>query len=203
MLLETLPDLEVVGSATDGVELVELAAETPADVAVVDLDMPELDGASATQRLRTLHPHLKILVLTMHDEQATVIRALRAGAHGYVLKSAGPDRIGQAVRTVADGDTWFTGPVAEHVRRAATRAAPGYLSELSAREAEVLELVARGLGNEAIARELFLSTKTVQNHVSTIMGKLSVTTRAEAVARARDAGLGAPRGMESESPRPG
>ncbi len=191
MLLDTVDGLTVVGVAPDGAALVELAATVPADVVVVDLDMPELDGAEATRALLATRPDLGILVLTMHDEEATVIRALRAGARGYVLKSAGPDAIGRAIATVAHGDTWFTGPIGERVRAAVARGArPGPMGELSARESEVLDLVARGLDNHAIARRLFLSTKTVQNHVSTILAKLTVTTRAEAVARARDAGLG-------------
>lgn len=191
MLLDTVVGIAVVGVAGDGVALVELAATTPADVVVVDLDMPELDGAEAARALLTAHPGLGILVLTMHDDEAAVVRALRAGARGYVLKSAGPDAIGRAITAVAHGDTWFTGPVGERVRAAmAGSHRRGPIAELSARESEVLDLVARGIDNHAIGRRLFLSTKTVQNHVSTIMGKLSVNTRAEAVARARDAGLG-------------
>lgn len=191
MLLDTVDGLTVVGVAPDGAALVELAATVPADVIVVDLDMPGLDGAEAARTLIAARPDLGVLVLTMHDEEPTVIRALRAGARGYVLKSAGPDAISRAIATVAHGDTWFTGPIGERVRAVLSRGAGSHpMGELSARESEVLDLVARGLDNHAIARRLFLSTKTVQNHVSAILGKLGVAGRAEAVARARDAGLG-------------
>lgn len=191
MLLDTVAGLDVVGVATDGAALVALAATVPADVAVVDLDMPGLDGAEATRALLDAHPGMGVVVLTMHDEEATVVRALRVGARGYVLKSAGPDAIARAITAVAHGDTWFTGSVGERVRAVVARGpGRGPLGELSARESEVLDLVARGLDNHAIARRLFLSTKTVQNHVSAILGKLGVVGRAEAVARARDAGLG-------------
>lgn len=191
MLLDTLPGLDVAGIATDGNSLVELADKVAADVAVIDLDMPGLDGASAAAQLRDRHPELRVLVLTMHDDEAAVVRALRAGARGYVLKSAGPDAIARAIHAVAAGDTALSGTVGDRVRVAASRApANGPLPELSARETEVLDLVARGLTNQHIARQLFLSVKTVQNHVSALSTKLGVASRAEAVARGRDAGLG-------------
>lgn len=191
MLLDTLPEIDVAGVAADGNGLVELADRVAADVAVIDLDMPGLDGAGAAAELRERHPELRILVLTMHDDEAAVVRALRAGARGYVVKSAGPDAIARAIHAVAAGDTALSGTVGDQVRAAAGRApATGPIPELSARETEVLDLVARGLGNQEIARRLFLSVKTVQNHVSMLLTKLDVAGRAEAVARARDAGLG-------------
>ena len=191
MLLDTIADLDVVGVASDGAELVAMAETTPADVAVVDLDMPVLDGASAAARLSATCPALAILVLTMHDDQAAVMRALRAGVRGYVLKSAGPAAIGRAIHAVADGDVWMTGTIGEQIRKAAASGHNfGPFPELSIRETEVLDLVARGLSNQEIARRLFLSTKTVQNHVSLIFGKLGVSSRAAAVALAREARLG-------------
>lgn len=191
MMLDTVAGIEVVGAAADGAALVQLAEEVAADVAVVDLDMPVLDGPGAAAELLARRPGLAVLALTMHEDEAMVVRALRAGVRGYVLKTAPPDTIAKAVVAVAEGDTWLAGAVGELVRTAAfRRAGPGPFPELSPRETEVLELVARGLSNQAIARELFLSTKTVQNHVSTVMGKLRVGSRAEAVARARDGGLG-------------
>jgi DNA-binding NarL/FixJ family response regulator len=191
MLLSTMDGIEVVGVAQDGAELLRQATDREVDVVIVDMDMPVLDGAGAAAQLLELRPHIGVLVLTMHQEEAVVVRALRAGARGYVLKSDAPDTIARAIRAVADGDTWLSGPVGDQVRNAASRAARvGALPELSVREGEVMELVAQGRHNAAIARELFLSVKTVQNHVSSIMGKLGVSSRAEAVARARDAGLG-------------
>lgn len=191
MLLSTMDGVEVVGVAHDGAQLVKMAAGQEVDVAIVDIDMPVLDGASAAAELLALRPGIGVLVLSMHQEEVVVIRALRAGARGYVLKSDPPDTIARAIRAVAEGNTWLSGTVGDRVRGAASRTSrAGGLPELSQREGEVLELVARGRHNAEIARELFLSVKTVQNHVSSIMGKLGVTSRAEAVARARDAGLG-------------
>lgn len=188
MLLDTIADIQVVGTAADGDALLELAAHTPADVAVIDLDMPHTDGAAATAALRD---RLAVLVLTMHADQDHITRALRAGARGYVLKSAGPQAIARAIVAVAEGDTVLTGAVGDHIRTRATHSpAPGPLAELTPRETEVLALVARGLSNPQIAQRLFLSAKTIGNHVSAILTKLGAATRAEAVARARDAGLG-------------
>ncbi|WP_181448806.1 response regulator transcription factor [Nonomuraea aridisoli] len=120
-----------------------------------------------------------------------MLRALRAGVRGYLLKSSGPAAIARALAAVAEGDVVLSGPVGAIVARAALRtSAPGPFPQLSARETEILDHVARGSGNAQIVRELFLSVKTVQNHVSAVLGKLGVATCAEAVARARDAGLG-------------
>ncbi|WP_248960661.1 response regulator transcription factor [Sphaerisporangium perillae] len=191
MLLGTIDGMEVVGAAVDGASLVDLADQVDADVAVVDLDMPGMDGATASALLRERHPDLDVLVLTMHEEEAMVIRALRAGVRGYVLKSAGPGAIARAIQTVAEGDTVLGGGVGTWARTAAARAsATGPFPELSTRETEILDLVARGLSNPQIAQRLFISVKTVGNHLSNILTKLSAASRAEAVARARDAGLG-------------
>jgi DNA-binding NarL/FixJ family response regulator len=198
MLLDTIADIEVVGAATDGTALLELADHVQADVAVIDLDMPGTDGATATA---TLHDRMAVLILTMHADQAHVAQALRAGARGYVLKSAGASAIARAIVTVADGDTVLAGLVGDHIRAGATRSfAPGPFAELTARETHVLDLVARGLSNPQIAQRLFLSAKTIANHVSAILTKLGAATRAEAVARARDAGLGRPLTDEHSTP---
>ena len=191
LLLDSAPDIAVVGTATDGATLLELAERTSYDVVVVDLDMPGVDGATATRELLRARPGTPILVLTMHDDDESVHRALRAGARGYVLKGAAQGAIVRAVHALVDGDTVLHGPVGARVVRAATAATPHQaFPSLSAREAEVLELVARGLQNPAIAERLFLSVKTVQNRVSDLLGKTGSATRAELVARARDAGLG-------------
>jgi DNA-binding NarL/FixJ family response regulator len=193
LLLDSTPGLEVTGTATDGEALVELAGRTDWDVVVVDLDMPGLDGAAATERLRRLDPDAAVLVLTMHDDDESVHRALRAGARGYVLKGAAQGTIARAVQALADGDTVLHGSVGGRVVRAATESRPSpAFPTLSAREVEVLELVARGLSNHIIADRLFLSVKTVQNRVSDLLGKTGCGSRAELVARARDAGLGGP-----------
>lgn len=186
LLLESA-GLAVVGAARDGAELVDLAARTEADVAVVDLDMPGVDGATATAQLAAAG--LPVLVLTMHDDTESVRRALAAGARGYVLKGAGHGAVVRAVTAVAEGDVLVSGRLRDAALPGA-RPAPAGLPALTAREREVLELVARGLGNGAIAARLHLSVKTVQNYVSGLLAKLGAASRAEAVARARDAGLG-------------
>lgn len=190
LLLETSDDLEVVGVAADGAELLTLLdrPDVQVDVVVLDLDMPVLDGVDTARRLSRSHPHLGILALTMHDEPATVARALDAGVRGYVLKGAGHGAVARAVRAVAEGDTVLSGAVGEAVRRRSLEPAGPLLPGLSARESEVLELVARGRDNHEIARALHLSVKTVQNHVSSLLTKTGARTRAELVALARDAG---------------
>jgi DNA-binding NarL/FixJ family response regulator len=187
LLLETA-GVSVVGVASDGAQLVELAKDHEAEVAVVDLDMPGMDGLTAIESLRQVQPDLAVLVLTMHDEAALVRRALDAGARGYVLKGAGHGAVVRAVQAVAEGDTVLAGGVG----RAVLEGVPSSdvpSPELTERERQVLELMAGGVGNAAIAQRLHLSVKTVQNHVSNIFGKLGVTSRAEAVARARDHGV--------------
>jgi DNA-binding NarL/FixJ family response regulator len=191
LLLDSTPGLEVVGTAGDGQALLELAASTPCDVVVADLDMPGLDGAAATRELLLAHPDVAVLVLTMHEDDVSVHRALRAGARGYVLKGAAHGAIARAVHALADGDTVLHGAVGGRVVQSATRSRPSpAFPSLSAREVEVLELVARGLSNQAIADRLFLSVKTVQNRVSDLLAKTGTSSRAALVACARDAGLG-------------
>lgn len=191
MLLDSAPDIEVVGTASNGSTLLELAARTACDVVVADLDMPGMDGAAATRELLAIHPETPVLVLTMHDDEESVHRALRAGARGYVLKGAAHGAIVRAIHTLAEGDTLLHGSIGQKVLRAATTATPSAaFPSLSTREVEVLDLVARGMPNPAIAERLFLSVKTVQNRVSDLLTKTGATSRAELVARARDAGLG-------------
>jgi DNA-binding NarL/FixJ family response regulator len=192
LLLETA-GLQVVATARDGRELLDLAAGHEADVAVVDVDMPGLDGVAAAAELARRHPDLAVLMLTMHDDDASVRRALTAGARGYVVKGAGHGAVVRAVQAVADGDTVLSGGVGRGLLTGASTSAAVPFPELTEREREVLDLVAQGLGNAAIAQRLHLSLKTVQNHVSSVLTKLSVGSRAEAVARARDHGLGVTR----------
>jgi DNA-binding NarL/FixJ family response regulator len=191
LLLET-SGLDVVGTASNGVELLDLAGQVDADVAVVDLDMPGVDGVSAAASLREQHPGLGVLMLTMHDDELSVRRALQAGARGYVVKGAAHGAVVRAVQAVADGDTVLSGGLGSALLADPSSTVAQPFPELTQREREILGLAARGLGNATIARELHLSVKTVQNNVSSIFGKLGVGSRAEAVARARDAGLGDP-----------
>jgi DNA-binding NarL/FixJ family response regulator len=204
LLLDSSEDLEVVGVAADGAELLDLLATgVEVDVVVLDLDMPVVDGIGAARQLARSHPHVGLLALTMHEDPATVARALDAGVRGYVLKGAGQGAIARAVRAVAEGDTVLSGAVGDAVRRGSLQGAPS-LPGLSARESEVLAMVARGLDNQAIARGLYLSVKTVQNNVSALLAKTGAGSRAQLVSLARDAGIGSGTrgGSEEREPRP-
>lgn len=186
LLLDSAEDIEVVGVAADGAELLALLEDgLEVDVVVLDLDMPVLDGVDAARQLSRTRPDVGLLALTMHEDPATVARALAAGVRGYVLKGAGHGAVARAVRGVAEGDTVLGGTVGEAVRRRTLQGSPS-LPGLSAREDEVLALVARGRSNHEIARSLFLSVKTVQNNVSALLTKTGARSRAELVARARD-----------------
>ncbi len=189
-LLDTLDGVDVVGQVGTGRAAVRAAVEHRPDVVVMDLRMPDLDGVEATRQIRDRAPGVAVLVLTMFDEDVLVEGALAAGARGYLLKGAEGAEIERAIRTVASGDTVLSRSVAERVL---TRvgAVPSVRSlGLTPREHEVLDLIARGLGNATIAARLHLSPKTVGNHISAIFTKLGVATRAEAIVRARETGLG-------------
>jgi DNA-binding NarL/FixJ family response regulator len=183
---------DVVGEAGSGEEAVDAVAATAPDVVLMDLHMPGLGGVEATRRIAATHPGVAVLVLTMLDDDTSLVAALRAGARGYLLKEAAPDEIRRAVEAVAAGDAVFHAGVADRVLATVAQRplqAPA-LADLTERERAVLDLVAVGLTNTEIARRLYLSEKTVRNYVSTVFAKLGVTDRAAAVARARDAGLG-------------
>ena len=193
-LLASLPEVELVGEAADGAAAVERAAALQPDVVVMDLDMPGLGGVEATRRIVAAQPSVAVLVLTMLDEDESVFAAMRAGARGYVVKGADTDDVLRALESVARGDAVFGPAVASRVLSYLTRPLsardPLLFPELTEREREVLEHMARGLSNGEIARKLVVSPKTVRNHVSNVFTKLQVTDRSEAVERARRAGLG-------------
>jgi DNA-binding NarL/FixJ family response regulator len=187
-------DVDVVGEAADGAAAVAACLEHRPDVALLDLHMPELSGVDVTRRLAAECPGTAVLVLTMYDDDQTVLAAVRAGARGYLLKGAGQEEIERAVRAVAAGEMIYGAGVGERLMTALSGAAEAgagaAFPELSPREREILDLMARGDGNMAIARRLALSEKTVRNHVSNIFTKLRVADRVQAVVRAREAGLG-------------
>jgi DNA-binding NarL/FixJ family response regulator len=194
-LLGAVEDIEIVGAAANGTEAVERAGTLQPDVVLMDLQMPESGGIEATRRIVNDHPAIKVLVLTLFEDDDSVFLALRAGARGYVLKDAEDEDVLRAIRAVGRGEAIFSPAVATRVLAyfAAPRpTAPQVFPTLTEREREILNLIARGLPNPAIARELGLSPKTVGNHVSNIFGKLQVADRAEAIIRAREAGLGRP-----------
>ena len=194
-LLRTQPGLVLAGEAETGIEAVELALDLQPDVVIMDLNMPGLDGISATRRIVDASPHIAVLVLTMADDDAALFDAVRAGARGYVLKGADRGELSRAIRAVASGEAIFGPDVARRLMAffaEAPRAAAAF-PELSVREREVLELVARGLSNQQIEDRLVISPKTVRNHVSNIFSKLMVRDRAAAIVRAREAGMGGER----------
>jgi DNA-binding NarL/FixJ family response regulator len=196
--MSTMPDVEVVGEAGDGEQAVAVVDERQPDVVVMDLHMPVLNGIDATRHITGRHPGVAVLVLTMLEGDDSVFAAMRAGARGYLLKGADRSEIARALAGVSHGEVVFSSGIASRVLAffaagpAACSAILGPFPGLTDREREILDLVARGLTNAEIARRLFVSDKTVRNHVSNVFAKLQVAGRAEAVARARDAGMGSP-----------
>jgi DNA-binding NarL/FixJ family response regulator len=185
-------DIEVVGEAAGGQAAISAATGTEPDVVVMDLHLPDLGGVEATRAITNANPEVGVLVLTMFDDSESVFNAMRAGARGYLLKGAEPDELVRAVQAVARGEAIFGQSIAAQVLRYfnGLNASTVSFPELTAREREVLELIAAGRNNSEIAQVLSLSGKTVRNHVSTIFGKLRVADRAQAIVRAREAGLG-------------
>ena len=192
-LLDTQPLLECVGEATTGARAVELATALRPDVAVLDLHMPDVNGVEAARAIARDAPSVAVLMLTMMDDDESVFAALRAGARGYLLKGASPTDVVHAIRAVGTGAAVF-GPSIAHriIEYFATPRPVDVFADLTAREREILDLIADGHGNATIAGQLHLSPKTVRNHVSSIFAKLHVADRAEAMLRARRAGLGQP-----------
>lgn len=192
-LLGGEPGFEVVGEAADGPAVVGLATELQPDVVLMDLQMPGGSGIAATREIIATSPQIRVLVVTLFEDDESVFTALRAGARGYVLKDADDEELVRAIQAVARGEAIFSPTVATRVL--AYFAAPRLsvpsqaFPTLTDREREVLHLIARGAPNAAIARELSLSPKTIGNYVSNVFGKLQVADRAEAIVRARDAGL--------------
>ena len=194
IVLSSSGGAEVVGEASNGAQAVALAAELMPDVVVMDLRMPEINGIDATRQIAGHHSETAVLVLTMFEDDDSVFAAMRAGARGYVLKGADKEDIIRAVQAVAGGELIFGPGIADRVMRYFASAREGGLltpfPDLTEREREVLELIAEGQNNQMIARRLVLSPKTVRNHVSNIFAKLQVADRAQAIVRAREAGLG-------------
>ncbi len=192
-VIATMAGSEVVGEAADGAEAVRLAHELQPDVVIMDLNLPVGSGVEATRQLIRVSEHSAVLVLTMLEGDDSIFAALRAGARGYLLKGADRSEIERSITAAARGEVVFSPAIAERVLSffaGGSQPDARPFSALTAREHEVLDLVARGLTNAEVARRLFVSDKTVRNHVSNVFAKLQVTGRAEAVARARDAGLG-------------
>jgi len=193
-VLGSEPDMEVVGEAATGKEVVEQAAELEPDVILMDIQMPDVNGIEATRRVLEIDPDVGVVALTMFEDDDSVFSAMRAGARGYVLKGAPPAEILKVVRAVAGGEAHFGPEIARRLMSFFSGPKPAspedIFPELSAREVEILDLIAQGHSNTKIAARLFLSPRTVSNHISHIFTKLQVADRAHAIIRAREAGLG-------------
>lgn len=195
-LLGALSGVEVVGVAADGRDALHVVDETVPDVVVMDIQMPELDGIEATRFISARHPATKVVMLTMNEDDDTVLSAMRAGASGYLLKGSGADEVHNAIRAAAAGGMVFGASMAGRVATyfasavAPAAAADEPFPDLTERERSVLHMLAAGRSNDAIAGELYVSSKTVRNTVSTIYAKLHAAGRAEAIVKAREAGYG-------------
>ena len=193
-LLEATPSVEVVGVSTNGATAVSMALDLQPDVIVMDLHMPELNGIEATERIVRSSPHIGVLVVTMMEDDESVFAAVRAGARGYLLKGARRPEIIRSIEAVGAGEVIFGPGVAERMmtyfKGVRSKPAPDLFPQLTDRERMVLARIAAGLENAEIADELGVSTKTVRNHASNIFAKLQVAHRAQAIVKAREAGLG-------------
>ena len=203
-LLDPLPGIDVVARASDGAEAVALVDEHRPDVVIMDVQMPVMNGIDATRAVVAAHPEVGVLVLTMGEDDGTVLSALRAGARGYLRKGAEQDEIVRAVSTVHGGGVVFGASLAARIAEVLAPASRPErpFPELTERETEVLDLIAAGRSNGQIAQELFLSPKTIRNNITSILAKLQATDRADVIIRARDAGLGAGVRTREAGPRP-
>ena len=194
-IIDGAPDLTVVAEAATGLEAVELATSTRPDVVLMDLNMPDLGGVEATRRILADTPTTRVLVLTMIDRDAALAASLRAGARGYLLKGSDRTEVINAIRAVASGEAVLSAQMADRLPALLTATAQPRTDfpDLTARENQILNLLAEGRDNADIAHELALSLKTVRNYVSSILTKLEVPGRAQAIVKARDAGRNTPR----------
>lgn len=189
-LIEAEQDMRVAGEAASGVEAVTFAGATVADVILMDINLPDVNGIEATRRILKLRPDAHVLIITMFDDD-TVFSAMKAGALGYILKGASGDETLRAIRAAAHGEAIFSPTIARRVMQHLDAPnKPAAFPDLTEREREILALLAQGLTNTAIAEQLSLSVKTVRNRVSDIFSKLQVGDRAEAILKAREAGVG-------------
>lgn len=193
-LLTSLSGVKVVGEASNGAEVVKLAAELEPDVILMDLRMPVINGIEATRRIHRAQPHIGILVVTVFEDDTSVFPAIRAGARGYLLKDTDQHELLRAVQTVASGGAIFSPGIAQRVLQYLTAPPPRLprqvFDELTGRERSIMELLAHGYSNAEIAKRLGLSPKTVSNNVSNVLLKLQATDRAKLMLMALEAGLG-------------
>ncbi len=185
-LLERHPDFQVVGEASDGRELIRLVAELLPDIAVVDVGMPNLNGTEATQQIASAHPSVRVIMLSMHSDEAYVLRALKAGARGYVLKESAEAELIAAIRLVQQGKAFFSPAVSallveDYVRQLRAKGVEDSYELLSTREREILQLIAEGKSNKDVANMLNLSPYTIETHRSNILQKLNLHTVPELI----------------------
>lgn len=196
-LLAVTDDIEIVGEAEDGDAALKKSRELEPDVILMDINMPGLNGIRATEQILEKQPQMRIIMLTMLEDDASIFHAMRAGARGYLLKGADPQEVLSVIRAVAEGQALFGPAIAtrlmNYFQELGTKpplsptATP--FPELTERELEILRLIAQGLNNQEIAQKLVLSHKTVRNHITNIFSKLQVADRAQAIVRAREAGF--------------
>lgn len=193
-LLKSADELALVDDAATGGEVIRLAADLQPDIILMDINMPGVNGIDATRRILNTSPHIGILILTMFEDDDSVFTAMRAGARGYLLKGALKAEILRAIQTVSGGGVVFGAAIAQRMMRYFAGIKPvepsDLFPELTDREREILSLIAQGRNNAEIAQRLTLSGKTIRNHITNIFSKLQVADRAQAIIRARDAGLG-------------
>lgn len=196
-ILKSVPDIEIVGEAGTGQDALKLASNLKPDVILMDIQMPDLNGVEATQRILKTQPDVGIIIVTMLEDDDSLFSAMRAGARGYVLKGADKAEMLKTIRAVVEGEALFGPGIAIRLLNffhdkptLNGESSPTLFPELTDREREILACIASGDTNAEIAEQLFISLKTVRNHVSSIFNKLQVTNRAQAAIRARDAGLG-------------
>jgi DNA-binding NarL/FixJ family response regulator len=194
-LLAVTDDIEIIGEAEDGNATLKKSRELEPDVILMDINMPGLNGIRATEQILEKQPQMRIIMLTMLEDDASIFHAMRAGARGYLLKGADPDEVLSVIRAVAEGQALFGPAIAARLMNyfkelsAKPAASDAPFPELTERELEILRLISQGLNNQEITQKLVLSPKTVRNHITNIFSKLQVADRAQAIVRAREAGL--------------
>jgi DNA-binding NarL/FixJ family response regulator len=196
-LLESIPEIEVSATVADGQKAIETAAKLQPDVILMDLQMPGVNGIEATRRIVQTSPHIGVIMVTMFDDDDSVFAAMRAGARGYILKGADQADVIRTIQAVARGEALFSASIAQRLMNYLSppvQSASQVFPELTDREREILDMIAQGLNNAEISKDLSISLKTVRNHVSNIYNKMQVTDRVQAAIRAREAGLGVDKG---------
>lgn len=196
-LLAVTEDIEIIGEADDGESALRTSQELQPDVILMDINMPGVNGIQATEKILEKQPQTHIIMLTMLEDDASVFNAMRVGARGYLLKGADPQEVLSVIRAVAEGQALFGPTIAtrlmNYFKELGTRSTVSSVNtpfpELTERELEVLRLISQGLNNQEITQKLVLSSKTVRNHITNIFSKLQVADRAQAIVRAREAGL--------------